>query len=162
MGLFLAAMDQTVVATALPTIVGDLGNLSQLSWVVTAYLITTTASTPLYGNLGDLYGRRIMFQIAIAVFVTGSVFCGLAQSMLQLVMARALQGIGGGGLMAIAFAVVGDLLAPRQRGRYMGYFSATFALAGVTGPVIGGFFVDHVSWRGAFWINVPIGIVALI
>ncbi|MGI8794683.1 MAG: MDR family MFS transporter [Acidimicrobiales bacterium] len=160
-GLFLAAMDQTIVATALPTIVGELGDLSQLSWVVTGYLITSTASTPLYGKLGDLYGRRIVFQVAIGVFVVGSLLCGAATSMPQLIGARALQGIGGGGLMAMAFTIVGDILAPRQRGRYMGYFSAVFALAGVAGPVLGGFFVDQLSWRWIFWINLPLGVIAM-
>lgn len=160
-GLFLAAMDQTIVATALPTIVGELGDLRALSWVVAGYLITSTATTPLYGKFGDLYGRRIVFQFAIIVFIAGSLACGAAQSMLQLVLARAVQGVGGGGLMALAFTIVGDILAPRQRGRYMGYFGAVFALAGVTGPVVGGFFTDHVSWRWIFWINLPIGLVAM-
>lgn len=160
-GLFLAAMDQTIVATALPTIVGDLGNLSQLSWVVTAYLITSTVSTPLYGKLGDLYGRRIVFQVAIVIFVSGSLLCAVSGSMTQLIGARALQGIGGGGLMAMAFTIVGDILAPRERGRYMGYFSAVFALAGVAGPVLGGFFVDHLSWQWIFWVNLPLGAIAM-
>lgn len=159
-GLFLAAMDQTIVATALPTIVGELGDLSQLSFVVTGYLITATAVTPLYGKLGDLFGRRLMYQVAIAVFVAGSVMAGLAGAMWQLVAARAVQGIGGGGLMALAFTIVGDVLAPRQRGRYMGYFSATFALAGVAGPLLGGLFVDHLSWRWIFWVNLPVGAAA--
>ncbi len=161
-GLFLAAMDQTIVATALPTIVGELGELNQLSWIVAAYLITTTAVTPLYGKLGDLYGRRVVFQFAIIVFVGGSLLCGASQSMLQLILSRAVQGVGGGGLMALAFTIVGDILPPRQRGRYMGYFSGVFALAGVTGPVLGGFFADHLSWRWIFWINLPIGLVAMV
>lgn len=161
-GLFLAAIDQTIVATALPTIVGDLGDLSQLSWVVTAYLITATASTPLYGKLGDLYGRRVMFQSAIAIFVGGSLLCGSAPSMVHLILARAVQGVGGGGLMALAFTIVGDILAPRQRGRYMGYFTSVFAFAGVSGPVLGGLFSDHLSWRWIFWINLPIGLAAML
>ena len=161
-GLFLAAVDQTIVATALPTIVGELGDLSQLSWVVTGYLITSTASTPLYGKLGDLYGRRVVFQVAIGIFVAGSILCAVSTSMFQLIAARALQGVGGGGLMAMAFTIVGDILAPRQRGRYMGYFTSVFAVAGVAGPVLGGFFVDQLTWRWIFWVNLPFGAVAMV
>ena len=160
-GMLLAALDQTIVATALPTIVGELGGLDHLSWVVTAYLLTTTVSTPLYGKLSDLYGRKVMFQAAIVVFVAGSMLCGIAQNMGQLIAFRGLQGIGAGGLMAMAFAIIGDIIAPRERGRYTGYLGAVFAVASVAGPLLGGFFVDNLSWRWVFYINVPIGVVAL-
>jgi EmrB/QacA subfamily drug resistance transporter len=161
-GMLLAALDQTIVSTALPTIVGELGGLDHLSWVVTAYLLTTTASTPLYGKLSDIYGRRLMFQAAIVIFVLGSVLCGVSQDMLQLVLFRGIQGIGAGGLMAMAFAIIGDVVSPRERGRYTGYLGAVFALASVAGPLIGGFFVDNLSWRWVFYVNVPIGVAALI
>ena len=161
-GMLLAALDQTIVSTALPTIVGDLGGLDHLSWVVTAYLLTTTASTPLYGKLSDIYGRRLMFQSAIVIFVFGSVLCGLSQDMLQLIVFRGIQGIGAGGLMAMAFAIIGDIVSPRERGRYTGYLGAVFAVASVAGPLLGGFFVDNLTWRWVFYVNVPIGIVALV
>ena len=143
-------------------IVGELGGLDHLSWVVTAYLLTTTVSTPLYGKLSDLYGRKVMFQAAIVVFVAGSMLCGIAQNMGQLIAFRGLQGIGAGGLMAMAFAIIGDIIAPRERGRYTGYLGAVFAVASVAGPLLGGFFVDNLSWRWVFYINVPIGVVALV
>ncbi len=161
-GMLLAALDQTIVSTALPTIVGELGGLDHLSWVVTAYLLTTTVSTPLYGKLSDLYGRKLMFQAAIVIFLIGSVLCGVAQNLGQLIAFRGIQGIGGGGLMAMAFAIIGDVVSPRERGRYTGYLGAVFALASVAGPLLGGFFVDNLSWRWVFYVNVPIGIVALI
>ncbi|MCB0993880.1 MAG: MFS transporter [Acidimicrobiales bacterium] len=161
-GMLLAALDQTIVSTALPTIVGDLGGLDHLSWVVTAYLLTTTASTPLYGKLSDIYGRRLMFQSAIVIFVIGSVLCGLSQDMLQLIVFRGIQGIGAGGLMAMAFAIIGDIVSPRERGRYTGYLGAVFAVASVAGPLLGGFFVDNLTWRWVFYVNVPIGIAALV
>lgn len=160
-GLFLAAIDTTIVATALPSMVGDLGGVDQLSWVVVAYLLTSTASTPLWGKLSDLYGRKPMFQATIVVFIVGSVVAGAAQTMNQLIAFRALQGIGGGGLFAVTFAIIGDIVPPRQRGRYFGYFTAVFAGAGIIGPLVGGFFVDNASWRWIFYINLPIGIVAL-
>ncbi|WCO66268.1 MDR family MFS transporter [Iamia majanohamensis] len=161
-GMLLAALDQTIVSTALPTIVGELGGLDHLSWVVTAYLLTTTASTPLYGKLSDIYGRRLMFQSAIVIFVLGSVLCGLSQDMLQLIVFRGIQGIGAGGLMAMAFAIIGDIVSPRERGRYTGYLGAVFAVASVAGPLLGGFFVDNLTWRWVFYVNVPIGIMALV
>ncbi len=161
-GMLLAALDQTIVSTALPTIVGELGGLDHLSWVVTAYLLTTTASTPLYGKLSDIYGRRLMFQSAIVIFVAGSMLCGLSQDMLQLIVFRGIQGIGAGGLMAMAFAIIGDIVSPRERGRYTGYLGAVFAVASVAGPLLGGFFVDNLTWRWVFYINVPIGIAAFV
>ena len=162
LGMFLAALDQTIVSTALPTIVGELGGLDHLSWVVTAYLLTSTASAPLYGKVSDLYGRKIVFQFAIVVFLIGSVLSGIAQSMEQLIVFRAIQGLGAGGLMVMALTIIGDILSPRERGRYQGYVGAVFALSSVAGPFIGGFFTDHLTWRWVFYINVPIGIVALI
>ncbi len=161
-GLLLAALDQTVVATALPTIVGELGGLDHYSWVVTAYLLSSTVSTPLYGKISDLYGRRVVFQAAILIFLAGSLLAGVAQSMLQLVAFRGIQGAGAGGLMAMAFAIVGDVLSPRQRGRYMGFLGAAFAFASVVGPLVGGFIVDNMSWRWVFLINLPVGGAAMV
>lgn len=161
LGMLLAALDQTIVGTALPTIVGELGGLDHYSWVVTAYLLTSTASTPLYGKISDLYGRKQVFQFAIVVFVVGSALAGASQTMWQLVGTRALQGLGAGGLMALALAIVGDVIPPRERGRYQGYFGAVFAVSSVAGPLLGGFFVDHLSWRWVFYINLPLGILAL-
>lgn len=162
LGMLLAALDQTIVSTALPTITGELGGLAHLSWVVTAYLLASTVSTPLYGKLGDLYGRKRLFQIAILVFLAGSVLCGIAQSMGQLIAFRAIQGVGGGGLMVLAQAIVGDVVSPRERGRYQGYFGAVFGVAMVAGPLVGGFLTDQVSWRWVFYVNIPVGIVALV
>ena len=161
LALWLAALDQTVVSTALPTMVGDLGGLSYLSWVVTAYLLTSTVAGPLYGKFGDLYGRKIVLQVAIAVFLVGSALCGIAQNMVQLIVFRALEGVGGGGLIVITIAVIGDLIPPRERGRYQGFFGAVFGVATIVGPLVGGFFVDHLSWRWIFYINLPTGILAL-
>jgi EmrB/QacA subfamily drug resistance transporter len=161
LGMLLGALDQTVVATALPTIVRDLGGLSQLSWVVTAYLLASTASIPLWGKMGDLYGRKRLFQLALAVFLTGSALCGIAASIGQLIGFRALQGLGAGGLFTLAMATVGELVVPRERGRYQGYIQAMFALASVAGPLIGGSIVDHFSWRWLFYVNLPVGAVAL-
>jgi EmrB/QacA subfamily drug resistance transporter len=159
--LFLSALDATVVATALPTMAGELGGLDQLPWVLTAYLLTSTASTPLWGKFSDQFGRRLMLQLAIVWFVVTSIAAGASQSMIQLILARGLQGIGGGGLMALTFVVVADLVSPRERGRYMGYFTGTFTTASLIGPLVGGFFVDHVDWRFIFYINAPLGFVAL-
>jgi EmrB/QacA subfamily drug resistance transporter len=160
-GMFLAALDQSIVGTALPRIVSDLGGLDKLSWVVTAYLLTSTAATPLWGKISDLYGRRIIFQAAIVLFLAGSALCGLAQNMPQLIGFRALQGIGGGGLLAIAFSIIGDIIPPRERGRYQGYFGAVWGASAVAGPLLGGWFTDGPGWRWIFYINIPIGIVAL-
>ncbi len=161
-GMLLAALDQTIVSTALPTIVGDLGGLQHLSWVVTAYLLASTASTPLYGKISDLYGRKPIFRFAIIVFVIGSMLSGLSTQMWELIAARTVQGLGAGGLMALAFAIIGDVIPPRERGRYQGYFGAVFAVSSVAGPLLGGFFVDHLTWHWIFFINVPLGIVALL
>jgi EmrB/QacA subfamily drug resistance transporter len=161
MGLLLAALDQTIVSTALPTIVGDLGGASHLSWVVTAYLLASTASTPLWGKLGDMYGRKVFFQGAIVIFLVGSVLSGLSSSMTELIAFRALQGIGGGGLMIGAQTIIGDVVPPRDRGRYQGLFGAVFGLSSVIGPLIGGLLVDNLSWHWIFYINLPIGVLAL-
>ncbi len=160
-GLFLAALDLLVVATAVRQIAGDLGDLGSVSWIFTAYLLGLTATMPLYGKLGDLYGRKRMFQVAIAIFMLGSILAGLSGSMLQLITCRALQGLGGGGLMTLPAAIIGDLVPPRERGRYTGLFSSVWAVSSLIGPFVGGLFVDHLSWRWLFWINVPTGLLSL-
>jgi EmrB/QacA subfamily drug resistance transporter len=160
-GMFLGALDQTIVATALPRIASELHGVGHLSWVVSAYLLTATAATPIYGKLSDLYGRKLMLQIALVIFLVASVLCALAGTMGQLVAFRALQGLGGGGLLAMSHATIADIVSPRERGRYQGYFAAVFAAASVSGPVLGGFFVDHLTWRWVFWINLPLGLAAL-
>ena len=161
LGMFLAALDQTIVSTALPTIVGDLGGANHLSWVVTSYLLAATATTPLWGKLGDLFGRKHVFIICIVIFLIGSALCGVSQNMLQLIVFRALQGLGGGGLMVLAMAVIADVVPPRDRGRYQGVIGAVFGVSSVVGPLLGGFLVDNLNWRWVFYVNLPVGIVAL-
>jgi EmrB/QacA subfamily drug resistance transporter len=160
--LLLASLDQTIVSTALPTIVGDLGGIQHLSWVVTAYLLAATISGPLYGKLGDLYGRKIVLQTAIAVFLIGSALCGISQNMTELIAFRALQGLGGGGLIVSTLAIVGDVVPPRERGKYQGFFGAVFGVSTIIGPLLGGFFVDNLSWRWIFYVNLPTGVVAFV
>jgi EmrB/QacA subfamily drug resistance transporter len=159
--LLLASLDQTIVSTALPTIVRDLGGVAKLSWVVTAYLLASTVVGPLYGKLGDLYGRKIVLQAAIVLFLAGSALCGISQNMTELIVFRAIQGLGGGGLIVVTVAVVGDIIPPRDRGRYQGFFGAVFGVSTVIGPLLGGFFVDNLSWRWIFYVNLPIGLIAL-
>lgn len=161
LAMLLAVLDQTIVATALPVIVSELGGLNHLSWVVTAYLLGVTVTTPIYGKLGDQFGRKPIFLSAIGIFLVGSLLSGTAQSMAQLIIWRAVQGVGGGGLMVLAQAIIADVVSPRERARYQGYFGAVFGGASVAGPLLGGFFTDHLSWRYVFYVNLPLGIVAL-
>lgn len=159
--LLLAALDQTIVATALPRIVSDLGGITQYSWVFTAYMLTSTVTVPLYGKLGDVYGRKYLFLVAIVIFLVGSALCGLAQGMTQLVLFRAIQGIGAGGLFPLSLAVVGAIIPPRDRGRYQGLIGAVFAAASIAGPALGGFIVDNTTWRWIFLVNLPVGGLAM-
>jgi EmrB/QacA subfamily drug resistance transporter len=159
--MLLASLDQTIVSTALPTIVGEFGGLAHLSWIVTAYLLAATVATPVYGKLGDLFGRKIVLQSAILLFLLGSALCGISGSMTELIGFRALQGLGGGGLMVTTMAVVGDIISPRDRGRYQGIFGGVFGVSTVLGPLIGGFFVEHLSWRWIFYVNLPLGVLAV-
>jgi EmrB/QacA subfamily drug resistance transporter len=161
-GMLLFALDQGIVGTALPRIVSDLGGLDKLSWVVTAYLLTSTAATPLWGKVSDLYGRRLTFQCAIGIFLVGSALCGLSQNMIELIGFRALQGAGGGGLFAVALSIIGDVIPPRQRGRYQGYFGAVFGVSSVAGPLLGGWLTDGPGWRWIFYVNLPVGGAALL
>src|SRR3954454_11206482 len=159
--MLLASLDQTIVSTALPTIVGELGGLAHISWVVTAYLLAVTVVTPLYGKLGGLYGRKLVLQTALVIFLVGSALCGLSQDMTQLILFRAVQGLGGGGLMVSAQAAIGDVVPPSERGRYSGLFGAVFGVSSVAGPLIGGFLTTHVSWQSIFYVNLPLGLLAL-
>src|SRR3954463_14284773 len=157
-----AVLDQTVLATALPTIAGDLGTLADVSYLVTAYVLTSTVATPLWGKLGDRHGRRPLLSVALSLFLAASAACGLAQTLGQLIAARAVQGLAAGGLMALAMASVGDLVDPRERPRWQGRIAASFAAAAVAGPLIGGVLVDHASWRWVFYVNLPVGLIALL
>jgi len=159
--LMLAALDQTIVATALPRIVSDIGGLTNYSWVVTSYMLASTVTVPLYGKLGDVHGRRTLFMVAISIFLLGSALCGLAQNMTELVLFRAVQGLGAGGLFPLALATVGVIVPPRDRGRYQGLIGATFALASIAGPALGGVIVDNTTWRWIFYVNLPVGALAL-
>jgi EmrB/QacA subfamily drug resistance transporter len=159
--LLLAALDQTIVATALPRIVSDLGGITQYSWVFTAYMLTSTVTVPLYGKLGDVYGRKYLFLIAIVIFLVGSALCGIAQGMTQLVLFRAIQGIGAGGLFPLSLAVIGAIVPPRDRGRYQGLIGSVFAASSIAGPAVGGFIVDNTTWRWIFLVNLPVGGIAL-
>lgn len=161
LAMLLASLDQTIVSTALPQIAVDLHGLDKLSWVATSYLLASAIVTPIYGKLGDMFGRKKIFLTAISIFLIGSVLCGLAQNMEQLIAFRAIQGLGGGGLMALVFAIVGEVVPMKQRGKYQGYFGAVFAISSVAGPLLGGLFTDHLSWHWIFFINVPLGLLAL-
>lgn len=160
--MLLAALDQTIVSTAMPRIAQDLHGLNKISWVATAYLLTSAITTPIFGKISDLFGRKKIFQFAIVTFLVGSVLCGISQTMNQLVVARALQGIGAGGLIPLVLAIVGDVIPPRQRGKYLGYFGAVFGISSVVGPLLGGFLTDSFSWRWVFFVNIPLGIIALL
>src|SRR2546429_644099 len=156
-----AVLDQTIPATDLPSIAGDLGSLRDVSWVVAAYVVAAAATAPLWGKLGDRYGRKLMLEVALAAFVVASALCGATQDITELIILRMAKGAAAGGLMTLAMAAVGDLVAPRERGRYQGYIAATFAVATIVGPLIGGVLVDHASWRWVFFVNLPVGVAAL-
>jgi EmrB/QacA subfamily drug resistance transporter len=162
LAMFLAALDQTIIATALPTIGRELGDLEHLPWIVTVYLLTSTAVTPLYGKLSDTYGRRVIMLIGIVIFIAGSIACALAPTMFFLILARGLQGIGGGGLIALAQTIIADIVPPKERGRYQVYFASVFMSSSLLGPVLGGYFAEHLHWSVIFWINLPLGLVALV
>ena len=160
MAMFLAALDQTIIATALPTIGREIGDFDLLPWVVTSYLLTATAVTPLYGKFSDIRGRRRTMLVGIGLFVAGSVACALAPTMIVLILARGLQGLGGGGLISLAQTIIGDIVAPKERGRYQAYIAGVFVSSSLAGPVLGGFFAEHLHWSIIFWINVPLGLIA--
>jgi multidrug resistance protein len=162
LAMFLAGLDQTIVATSLSTMARDLDGWELMSWVVSVYLVASTVTTPIYGRLSDIYGRRPVLLIGIALFLGSSVLCALSQTMPQLIASRALQGIGGGGLRSVSQAAIADVIPPRERGRYQGYFSSVMAFSNLLGPVLGGFFADYLTWHWIFWINIPFGILALI
>ncbi len=162
LAMFLASLDQTIVATSLSTMAQDLNGWALMSWVVSAYLVASTVTTPIYGRLSDLYGRRPILLVSIALFLLASVLCALSQTMIELIVARAIQGIGGGGLRSVSQAAVADVIPPRERGRYQGYFSSVMAVSNLLGPVLGGFFADYLSWHWIFWINIPFGVLALV
>ncbi|MBV9378993.1 MAG: MFS transporter, partial [Alphaproteobacteria bacterium] len=161
LAMFLASLDQTIVATSLSAMARDLNGWTLISWVVSAYLVASTVTTPIYGRLSDLYGRRPILSVAIGLFLVASVLCALSQNMPQLIGARVLQGVGGGGLRSVALAAVADIIPPRERGRYQGYFSSVMAISNVLGPVLGGFFSEYLTWHWIFWINLPFGLLAL-
>src|SRR5690348_1405297 len=161
LAMFLAALDQTIVATALPTIGRQFHDVSNLSWVITAYLLASTAVAPVFGTLSDIYGRRAMIVTAMSLFITGSLLCALAPNMPVLIVARGLQGLGGGGILPIVQTVIADVVTPRERGQYQAYFSGVWMAAGIGGPVLGGVFAEHLHWSMIFWINLPLGVVAL-
>ena len=160
LAMLLASLDQTIVATALPTIGRELNDVEHLSWIVTAYLLASTAVTPLYGKLSDIHGRRVTLLAGIAIFVAGSIACALAPTMLALILARALQGLGGGGLISLAQTIIADIVPPRERARYQVYIASVFVTSSVAGPVLGGFFAEHLHWSVIFWINLPLGLLA--
>jgi EmrB/QacA subfamily drug resistance transporter len=162
LAMVLAALDQNIVNTALPRMAGELGGISHLSWVVTAFMLTSTTTTPLYGKLSDIYGRRTLFFVAILIFLAGSLLCGASQSMAQIIVFRAVQGLGAGGLLVLAQAAIGDVVSPRERPRYQGLFTGTFALSSVAGPLLGGFITQALSWRWVFYVNLPVGLLALL